>query len=131
MLMLVKVCGIVVTQYHPEKGIMYPMSTYILLLFQNAVSAGAGVYNQYLAKSSHASMHAMNMALYSAGIGANILVHLVVRITNPDEPSFYAGLGSWTAVVVIICNIFVGIIMTAVYKCMQQSIPLCCLTDLE
>jgi hypothetical protein len=91
--------------------------TYILLIFQTIVSAVAGVYNQGLNKSSGASLHADNMVLYTAGTFINLIIHLVLRLQNPDEPGFFTGYGNPGAIALILSNVFVGLAVTAVYKC--------------
>lgn len=110
-----QVCGIVVTQYKPT-GAQYPFGTYLVLLFQTTVSAVASVYNQKLCKSADASMHVMNMFLYAAGMVINLVLHIITRITKPDEPGFFTGYGNIGAIMVIISNVFIGLTMTAVYK---------------
>ncbi|GAM87621.1 hypothetical protein ANO11243_056480 [Dothideomycetidae sp. 11243] len=111
-----QICGVLVTQYHPEQGSLYPVSTYMLLIFQTTVSASAGVYNQILLKSEPGSLHVCNMSLYASGSVINIIIHVLSRIFRPEEPSFFAGYTSWGAIMVVISNIFIGLIITAVYK---------------
>ncbi|KAK3078881.1 hypothetical protein LTS18_006379 [Coniosporium uncinatum] len=113
---LLQVCGIVVTQYDPKSGAAYPLATYVVLLFQTFISAVSSVYNQTLCKSSDASLHAMNMNLYGAGVCVNLFIHALIRVTKPGEPGFFEGYGHTKAVMVIISNTFLGLIMTAVYK---------------
>jgi UDP-galactose transporter len=110
-----QVCGIVVTQYKPS-GATYALSTYLVLLFATTISAVSSVYNQKLCKSVDASMHVMNMSLYSAGAAINLLLHVVTRFIKPDEPGFFTGYGNIGAILVIISNVLIGLAMTAVYK---------------
>ncbi|KAF2395650.1 hypothetical protein EJ06DRAFT_484915 [Trichodelitschia bisporula] len=113
---VLQVCGIVVTQYGPNGGATYPLSTYLLLVFQTTLSAVSSVYNQKLCKSVDGSLHVMNMTLYAAGCIINLVVHVVIRFINADEPGFFTGYANLGAVMVIISNVFVGLAMTAVYK---------------
>jgi UDP-galactose transporter len=110
-----QVCGIVTTQYKPS-GATYPFSTYMVLLFATTVSAVASVYNQKLCKGVDASMHVMNMSLYSSGAAINLLLHLITRFIKPDEPGFFTGYGQIGAILVIVSNVLIGLVMTAVYK---------------
>jgi hypothetical protein len=110
------VCGIIVTQYNPRSGSMYSLPTYVLLLFQTFLSAASSIYNQHLCKSSDGSLHAMNMTLYSYGTVSNLILHILVRVKTPEEPSFFAGYRHPGAVLVILSNVFIGLAMTAVYK---------------
>jgi hypothetical protein len=114
---VLQISGLVVTQYHPENGASYAYSTYMALVFQTFLSAASGVYNQDLCKRADASLHADNMYLYSEGALVNLIVHLAVRLLNPDEPGFFTGYDDVGAVMVILSNVFIGIAMTAVYKC--------------
>lgn len=112
-----QICGLMVTQYHPDEGTAYPISTYMILLFQVFLSALSGVYNQALLKSDGSSLHADNMILYASGAAINLLLHLVIRVLKADEPGFFTGYGSIGACLVILSNVFIGLAITAVYKC--------------
>jgi hypothetical protein len=112
-----QICGLAVTQYHPKTGSTYPFSTYLILIFQVFLSASSGVYNQALLKSGDGSLHAANMTLYAAGATINFMLHLIIRVIKPDEPGFFTGYGSWGALLVILSNVFIGLAITAVYKC--------------
>ena len=81
------------------------------------VSAVSGVYNQKLNKSQNASLHVDNMVLYTAGAGLNFIIHIINRILKDDEPGFFTGYGNPAAFMVIMSNVFIGLIITAVYKC--------------
>lgn len=112
-----QICGLVVTQYNPATGSSYPLTTYLVLMFQTFLSAVAGVYNQKLCKSERASLHADNMILYAAGCCSNILIHIMTRFIKPSEPGFFTGYNDWGAIMVVISNVFIGLAITAVYKC--------------
>lgn len=105
------------TQYRPDTGISYPLFTYLVLFSQVAVSAVAGVYNQALLKADNASLHAQNAILYAAGSIVNIMIHFTIRIVKSTEPSFFEGYTTWGSFLVVISNVFMGIAITAVYKC--------------
>jgi hypothetical protein len=75
------------------------------------------VYNQALLKAEDASMHASNAMLYSVGVVINVILHIVIGLLNDDEPGFFVGFGSVGAVLVILSNVFIGLAITAVYKC--------------
>jgi hypothetical protein len=107
----------VVTQYHPGTGASYPFSTYFLLIGQTFLGAVAGVYNQSLCKKENASLHGDNMVLYAAGAVVNLMIHITMKMVKTDEPNFFAGYGSWGAIMVILSNVFIGLAITAVYKC--------------
>jgi nucleotide-sugar transporter len=112
-----QICGLMVTQYNPLTGTTYPLNTYLILLFQVFLSASSGVYNQALLKTDDSSLHADNMILYAAGSVINLLVHVVVRILKSDEPGFFEGYNSAGAIMVIVSNVFIGLAITAVYRC--------------
>lgn len=114
---VLQVCGIVVTQYRENSGAVYPLSTYLLLLLQTTTGAVAGVYNQKLCKSSDASMHVMNMSLYSFGSFISFMLWVSATIFVPGEPGLFTGYNGIGPMLVILSNIFIGLIMTAVYKC--------------
>lgn len=111
-----QVCGIVVTQYQPGGGTVFPVSTYLILVFQTTLSAVSSVYNSQLAKSSDGSLHVMNMTLYASGAAINFVLHILVRIMHRSEPGFFTGYGNFGAVMVIVSNVFIGLAMTAVYR---------------
>lgn len=110
-----------VTQYNPTTGTTYPFSTYFILLFQVFLSASSGVYNQALLKTDDSSLHADNMILYGAGAAMNLLCHLVIKTLKADEPGFFEGYTSFGAIMVIVSNVFIGLAITAVYKCEYLS----------
>ena len=62
------------------------------------------------------------MVLYAAGASFNLMVHLVLRVLKADEPGFFSGYDSFGAVMVVISNIFIGLAITAVYKCNQDML---------
>jgi hypothetical protein len=88
------------------------------LLSQVFVSAVAGVYNQSLLKCDHASLHAQNTLLYAFGVVINSIIHTTIRIVKPEEPSLFAGYTNLASYLVILSNVFIGLAITAVYKCM-------------
>lgn len=65
-------------------------------------------------------MHANNIFLYGAGAASNLICHILVSIMNADEPSFFEGYGSFGAIMVIVNNVFIGLAINAVYKCMTS-----------
>lgn len=107
-----------VTQYDPEVGTTYPLGTYVLLLFQVFLSAVSGVMNQALLQAEDSSLHANNIYLYGAGAISNLLCHICIKIISDDEPSFWEGYGSFGATMIIMNNVFIGLAINAVYKCM-------------
>ncbi|KAK4981198.1 hypothetical protein LTR28_013246 [Elasticomyces elasticus] len=110
------VCGLIVTQYHPEAGSTYSLGTYAVLVFQTFLNAVSGVYNQALLKSTESSLHASNMVLYAAGVCINLLIYVVVSVIKTDEPGFFVGYGHAGAITVVVSNVFIGLVITAVYK---------------
>ena len=87
------------------------------------VSAVSGVYNQTLLKGINASLHAQNMALYTAGFVINIGLYIITKIVKPDEPGLFQGFDSLGAFLVILSNIFIGLAINAVYKCKSTVLP--------
>jgi len=81
------------------------------------LSALSAVYNQALLKSGGSSLHADNMILYSAGASFNMLIHLVLKVLKPDEPGFFTGYDTFSGKMVVVSNIFIGLAITAVYRC--------------
>jgi hypothetical protein len=73
-------------------------------------------------KSGNASLHAANMTLYAAGATINFMLHITVSVLKADEPGFFTGYGSWGACLVILSNVFIGLAITAVYKCKMSII---------
>ncbi|KZZ88481.1 Nucleotide-sugar transporter [Moelleriella libera RCEF 2490] len=122
----VQVCGLVVTQYDPTAaGGVYPLTTYLLLIFQVFPSAVAGVMNQALLRVGNSSPHANNIILYGAGAVSNLLCHMLTRTIKPEEPGFFEGYGSLQAMLIILNNVLIGLAMNAVYKCRSSpSFPL-------
>jgi hypothetical protein len=116
-----QLCGLITTQYRPEVGTSYPYSTYIVLLSQVFVSSVAGVYNQSLLKGDSASLHAQNTMLYAFGLVINGMIHTTIRIVKPGEPSLFAGYTNLASYLVILSNVFIGLAITAVYKCKYLS----------
>lgn len=110
-----------VTQYNPETGATYSFGTYFLLIFQVFLSASSGVYNQALLKSDESSLHADNMILYAAGSVVNLMVHIMLVMFKEDEPGFFEGYNSFGAIMVIVSNVFIGLAITAVYRCKSRS----------
>lgn len=113
---IIQICGLMVTQYHPDTGASYPLSTYTLLIFQTFLSASAGVYNQSLCKRGTASLHGDNQILYASGAAINLLIHIIMKVLKSDEPSFFTGYNSIGALMVVLSNVFIGLAITAVYK---------------
>ncbi|KAH9217737.1 nucleotide-sugar transporter-domain-containing protein, partial [Leptodontidium sp. 2 PMI_412] len=113
---IIQLCGLATTQYTPDTSTSYPLSTYMVLLFQVFVSSVAGVYNQSLLKSDQASLHAQNAVLYGCGIVINSIVHLTLSFVTDDEPGFFVGYTNSAAYLVIVSNVFIGLAITAVYK---------------
>lgn len=113
--------GLIVTQYQPGKGALYPLDTYALLLFQVFLSASSGVYNQVLLKADDSSLHANNMILYASGTIVNFVCHITIKCVSSNEPGFFEGYGSIHAILVIMSNVFIGLAITAVYKCKPRS----------
>ncbi|KAK2624938.1 hypothetical protein QTJ16_005307 [Diplocarpon rosae] len=113
---IIQLCGLVTTQYRPETGSSYALSTYMVLIFQVTISAVAGVYNQSLLKSDQASIHAQNAILYGCGVCINAMVHLTLSYYTDSEPGFFEGYTSTAAYLVIVSNVFIGLAITAVYK---------------
>lgn len=113
--------GLILTQYKPDSGTTYPLSTYAILLLQVLLSALSGVYNQYLLKRDDSSLHVDNMVLYGAGTFINLLCHLLIRTISADEASFFEGYNSIGAVMVVLSNVFIGLAITAVYKCKTSN----------
>ncbi|ETN41475.1 uncharacterized protein HMPREF1541_03411 [Cyphellophora europaea CBS 101466] len=111
-----QVCGLIVTQYHPGTGSVYPIYTYAILGFQTFCSAVAGVYNQHLLKSQDSSMHAQNMALYTFGMCINTVVHFIISTIKSDEPGFFHGFNQIGPILVIVSSVLNGLVITAVYK---------------
>ncbi|KAL2071809.1 hypothetical protein VTL71DRAFT_13044 [Oculimacula yallundae] len=113
---IIQLCGLATTQYTPDTGTNYPLSTYMVLLFQVFVSSVAGVYNQSLLKDENVSLHAQNAVLYGCGIVINGVVHLTLSFVTDDEPGFFVGYTNSAAYLVIVSNVFIGLAITAVYK---------------
>lgn len=82
------------------------------------------MYNQALLKSDDSSLHADNMVLYAAGSAINLTCHLVIGLLKADEPSFFSGYNSWGAIMVVASNVFIGLAITAVYRCEFSITPL-------
>jgi hypothetical protein len=57
------------------------------------------------------------MVLYIAGVCLNLMVYFLMSIIKPDEPGFFSGYDNIGAVMVVMSNVFIGLAITAVYKC--------------
>ncbi|KAM4055037.1 nucleotide-sugar transporter [Hirsutella rhossiliensis] len=112
----IQLFGLILTQYKPENGTAYPISIYVLLLFQVFVSASSGVYNGHLLKTNENSPHADNMILYAAGAFVNLLCHVSIFMISADEPHFFQGYGDIRAILVVLSSVFIGFATTLVYK---------------
>jgi hypothetical protein len=88
-----------------------------VLIFQVFLTAIAGVYNHSLLKGEDASLHVGNMMMYGSGVFINLLLHITMKILKDDEPSFFSGYSNVAAIFVVISNVFIGLAITAVYKC--------------
>ena len=75
------------------------------------------MYNQKLCQANKASVNVNNMALYAPGAAINIMCYIVIRLFRSDEPGFFSGYNSVGALMVVVSNVFLGLAMTAVYKC--------------
>jgi drug/metabolite transporter (DMT)-like permease len=118
---VLQICGLIITQYHPDTGSTYPLPSYAILFFQTVVTALAGVFNQHLCKSQEASLHAQNMVLYAFGVCINLTVHGMVTFLKPGEPGFFVGYHHPGAIFVIFSNVLNGLVITAVYKCKSNK----------
>jgi hypothetical protein len=78
------------------------------------------MYKQALLESDDSSLHADNLILYAAGTVVNLMIHLMLTVFKADEPVFFEGYDSFGAVMVVVSNIFIGLAITAVYKCKTQ-----------
>ncbi|PHH81140.1 hypothetical protein CDD82_1283 [Ophiocordyceps australis] len=112
----IQMFGLILTQYKPGSGSAYPTSTYAILVFQVFLSSSSSVYNQHLLKLNANSLHADNMVLYACGAAVNLVCHLIIFVTTPNEPGFFQGYGDIRAILVILSNIFIGLAITSVYK---------------
>ena len=116
-----QICGLIVTQYHPGTGTIYPLSTYVILFFQTFTAAVSGVYNQHLLKSQDSSLHAQNMALYAYGVVINSTIHGIISLIKANEPGLFEGFDNVGAILVIVSNVLNGLAITAVYKCKMSQ----------
>lgn len=57
------------------------------------------------------------MVLYMFGVGLNLLVYGIRKLSLPDEPAFFSGYGKLEAILLIVLNATVGVVITFVYKC--------------
>lgn len=93
------------------------------------LSAVSGVVNQGLLQASNASLHASNIILYGSGAWSNLLCHVLLRATKPDEPGFFEGYGSLHAILIIINNVLIGLAINAVYKCKYSAPGITCAAE--
>ncbi|BGP03470.1 Proteophosphoglycan ppg4 [Rhodotorula toruloides ATCC 204091] len=107
--------GLLVTQTVGSATVQ-PASTYALLVGVTTISATAGVANDFLCKHFDASLHAENMVLYMFGVGLNLVIYVIRRMSLPDEPGFFTGYGKLEAILLIFLNATVGVVITFVYK---------------
>ena len=106
------------TQFKPGTGAKYPYSVYFVLMFQVFLSASASVYNMALLKRENSSLHASNMMMYGSGVAVNLILYVTLAVFKTNEPGFFAGYGNIGAVMMILSNVFIGLAITAVYKCL-------------
>jgi hypothetical protein len=93
----------------------YPILTYGLLFASTLISSCCGCYNDHITKASKASLHILNIWLYTAGFLINIIFFVLKSAVKDDEPGLFDGYDGW-GLGVLICNSLIGIAITAVYK---------------
>jgi hypothetical protein len=54
---------------------------------------------------------------YAFGLVINALIHTTIRIVRPEEPSLFTGYTNHPSYLVIFSNVFIGLVITAGYKC--------------
>lgn len=62
------------------------------------------------------------MVLYMFGVGLNLVIYVIRKLSLPDEPGFFTGYGKLEAILLIFLNATVGVVITFVYKCASLSL---------
>jgi hypothetical protein len=64
------------------------------------------------------------MILYASGTIVNLVCHITIKCVSSNEPGFFEGYGSIHAILVIMSNVFIGLAITAVYKCKSRLLSI-------
>ncbi|KAJ2994120.1 hypothetical protein HDV02_001857 [Globomyces sp. JEL0801] len=123
---VIQLFALVMSQYDEcNASSTYSVSLYFLICFSTILSSISGSLNDHFSKSSGASLHALNIYLYSSGLLFNLVYFVLRQLFSSSEPAFFDGFWGW-GLGVIICNSFIGLAITAyadaVMKCLAQSI---------
>ena len=103
------------SQYNECSGNSFEITVYMLIFFNTIISACCGCFNDYLSKATNASLHALNIWLYSFGFLFNLSYYFLLRFQNPNEPAFFDGYKGW-GLMIVFTNSIIGLAITAVYK---------------
>jgi hypothetical protein len=120
-----QISGLVLAQCSGSPSKAYPAYAYVNLVTQVFLSALAAVCSQALFKSDGASLHAGNICLSAISVLVNMMAYGVVRMFRAKEPSFWAGYDSLDGIINVASNVFIGLAITAVYKCQSPRVWVC------
>lgn len=91
------------------------VNTYLLLLLSVSITALCSVYNEKLVKGHTASLPVQNAILYAFGFAFNMMMYVLSPTDDHGERGFLYGYNEM-AIIVVLCNSFIGLAITAVYK---------------
>jgi hypothetical protein len=114
--MACQVLGVVMVQFDPVKvSFEYALPAYLLLMISVLITALCTVQNEHLLKTYKVGINVQNFLLYAFGVVFNFIGY---QMPNPysTSHSFFDGYDRFTAVATIVCNAFLGLAITAVYK---------------
>lgn len=113
---LLQICGLVVVLYDPC-GVDSRASSFAVLIIVVActITAITSVVNARVLKKEKTPINVCNMILYAFGVLFN-LTFFLFNLTPTDQTSFFGGFTSLAPVLVVVCNSFVGVAITFVYK---------------
>jgi hypothetical protein len=119
-----QVTGLVIAQYgvHCDNKAVFGTHVYGILFLSLVITSACGVWNDKILKDSDgsASMHTVNALLYMFGFALNSMVYLATTRTSNDV-HFFSGFDRITTYIILACQSFVGIAVTAVYKYMDAA----------
>lgn len=119
----VQSCGLVVTQFGANctGAPLLGGGVYLALFASLTITSLCSVWNDATLKATAkegVSLNAVNSLLYAFGVALNLLVAMLAGAMSPSasRASFFSGLGTPAALLVVLCNSLIGIAVTAVYK---------------
>ena len=113
---VLQITGLVVVLYDPcgdSSRATGPAIFWIMIAC--SITSVTSVVNARVLKKENSPINVCNMVLYAFGVIFNLLL-FTFKLTPTHQNSFFGGFTSFAPVMVIVCNSFVGVAITFVYK---------------